>query len=108
MENLPSRFMPEQLLERRIGSLPNISPSAQVLFAKFALVTLAALVAVGSVGIDLSVLAVFGGALGVGVGFGVQKIVASSVEFEIPFPQRDLHLRSVAPDIQWPQPMAAD
>ena len=69
-----------RLIERRIGSLPNISPSAQVLFAKFVkfmLVTVAVLVAVGSVGIDLSVLAVFGGAVGVGVGFGLQKIVAN-------------------------------
>jgi small-conductance mechanosensitive channel len=27
-------------------------------------------------------------------------------DIEIPFPQRDLHLRSVAPGIQWPEPVA--
>jgi small-conductance mechanosensitive channel len=41
--------------------------------------TVAIVIVLSAVGIDLSVLAVFTGAIGVGVGFGLQKIVANFV-----------------------------
>lgn len=44
-----------------------------------ALFVLALLVALAAVGIDLTVLSVFGGALGVGLGLGLQKIAANYV-----------------------------
>lgn len=47
--------------------------------AKPLLLTLALLVALPMVGIDLTMLSVFGGALGVGLGFGMQKIAANYV-----------------------------
>jgi small-conductance mechanosensitive channel len=43
------------------------------------LITLAIVAAVGSVGIDLTGFAVFTGALGVGIGFGLQKVVSNLV-----------------------------
>ena len=47
--------------------------------ARVALITLAVLIVLSSVGIDFSALALFSGAVGVGVGFGLQKIVSNLV-----------------------------
>jgi small-conductance mechanosensitive channel len=68
------------VLERRIRELPNLAPSAQVLIGKLlkaTLITLAAVVALTSVGLDVTAIALFGGGLGLGIGFGLQKIVSN-------------------------------
>ncbi len=70
------------VLERRISELPNLTPSVQVLIGKLfkaTLILLAVVVALTSIGVDLTALAVFGGAVGVGVGFGLQKVVANLI-----------------------------
>jgi len=71
-----------RLLERRIGGLPNLTPAVQVLFSKLlkiVLITIAIVAALNTVGIDLTAFAVFSGAVGVGVGFGLQKVVSNLI-----------------------------
>lgn len=71
-----------QLIEGRLKSSSSLSPSIQVLSAKLIRIVLGAfafLSALAIVGVDLTALAVFGGAIGVGLGFGLQKIFANLV-----------------------------
>ncbi len=71
-----------QFLERRITALPSLTPSVQVLFSKLlkvVLITLAIVAALTSVGIDLTAFALFSGAIGVGIGFGLQKVVSNLI-----------------------------
>jgi small-conductance mechanosensitive channel len=52
----------------------------QVLFTKLlkiTLITVAILAAISTTGVDLTALAVFGGALGVGIGLGLQRVIAN-------------------------------
>jgi len=75
-------FSLSTVFQRRIEQLPSLTPSVQVLISqtlKVALITLAVVVALGSVGIDLTAFTVFSGAVGVGVGFGLQKIVSNLI-----------------------------
>jgi small-conductance mechanosensitive channel len=69
-------------LDRRVRLAADLTPSIQVLLGKLirlALIALAIMIVLSSVGIDMSALAVFSGAVGVGIGFGLQKIVSNLV-----------------------------
>jgi len=70
------------LLDDRLRATDGISPSAQTLLSKgarFGMYVLALGVTLSSVGVDLTTLTVFSGAVGVGVGFGLQKIFSNLV-----------------------------
>ena len=70
------------MIATRLQRVTALSPSVQVLSAnliRIALVSVALLIGLNAVGIDLTAFAVFSGAVGVGVGFGLQKIVSNFV-----------------------------
>ncbi len=69
-------------LETRVRRSSDLTPSLQVLIGKLIrllLITFAILIALATVGIDFTALAFFSGAVGVGLGFGLQKIVSNLV-----------------------------
>lgn len=71
-----------RLLETRIKRVPELSPSIQVLtvkLLKITLLTIAIVIALKSVGIDLTALALLSGAIGLGIGFGLQKVVSNLI-----------------------------
>ena len=70
------------LIEQRLQNARTISISLRVGIAKVvkvALLTVAFLLAMSEAGLNLATLTVFGGALGVGIGFGLQKIVSNFI-----------------------------
>jgi small-conductance mechanosensitive channel len=71
-----------QFIESRLMRVPHMDLSLRMALSKAArtfLLVLAVLIALPAVGIDLTVLSVFGGALGVGLGFGLQKVASNYV-----------------------------
>ena len=71
-----------RVIGTRLQRVAALSPSVQVLTAnliRIALIAVALLIGLNAVGIDLTAFAVFSGAVGVGVGFGLQKIVSNFV-----------------------------
>lgn len=69
-----------QFVEQQIRKSKDITPSVKVLISKLIKITLiiiAVVVAISSVGIDLTAFAVFSGAVGVGIGLGLQKSIAN-------------------------------
>ena len=71
-----------RFIEARAMATTDININLRVMISKLAkalLVLAAILLALPAVGIDLTVLSVFGGALGVGLGFGLQKIASNYI-----------------------------
>lgn len=81
--------------ERRLSAAAGLDESVRLVMlrvAKALLIVVAVLVALPMVGIDLTTLSVFGGALGVGLGFGLQKIAANYVSGFIILLDRSLRI----------------
>ena len=69
-------------IDERVRRSEELTPSIRVLVgkvAKIGLVLVAGAIALSSVGVDLTALTVFSGAVGVGLGFGLQKVVSNFV-----------------------------
>ncbi len=69
-------------IEKRLHSVEDLTPSLRVLLGKvikIALIVTATLVGLSGLGIDLTVFTVFSGAIGVGLGFGLQKVVSNFI-----------------------------
>lgn len=84
--------------EQRLMAAAGMDGNLKLVFARLAraaLLLLAVLISLPLVGIDLTALSVFGGALGVGIGFGLQKIAASYVSGFIILLDRSIQLGNV-------------
>jgi len=71
-----------RVLENRLMATQQINMNLRVVLSKLIRIiflVLAILMALSTVGLDITVLSVFGGALGVGLGFGLQKIASNYV-----------------------------
>jgi small-conductance mechanosensitive channel len=69
-------------VEARLNAAVGLDSNLRAVFARLSralLILLAVLIGLPMVGIDLTTLSVFGGALGVGLGFGLQKIASNYV-----------------------------
>jgi small-conductance mechanosensitive channel len=69
-------------VERRLMKLSNLAPSTRIGIAKFSnafLVGLSILMGLNAAGVDLTALTVLTGAIGLGLGFGLQSIAANFV-----------------------------
>ena len=71
-----------RLVERRLAGVEEMSPSMRVLVEKLSrivLFALAVVVGLQTIGFNLTSLTVFSGAIGLGLGFGLQKVVSNLV-----------------------------
>jgi small-conductance mechanosensitive channel len=70
------------LVEAWLMRIPNIDRNLRTVMAKFVralLIIVGLLISLPMLGIDLTVLSVFGGALGVGIGLGLQKLASNYI-----------------------------
>ncbi len=69
-------------IERHIGDFKALAPNTRIAIGKFAyafLISIGGLLGLSASGFNLGALSIFGGALGLGLGFGLQSIAANFV-----------------------------
>ncbi len=69
-------------IDRRIRNALELEPTVHVLIGKsvkFILLATAVLASLSAIGLDLTVLTVFSGAVGLGIGFGLQKVASNLI-----------------------------
>jgi small-conductance mechanosensitive channel len=70
------------MIEQRLALASHLDPNLRVVLSKLVrgvLIVVAVLVALQQIGFDLTLLTVFGGALGVGIGLGLQKLASNYI-----------------------------
>ena len=70
------------LIEQRLALAKQLDANLRVVLSKFiraVLIVVAVLIALEQIGFDLTLLTVFGGALGVGIGLGLQKLASNYI-----------------------------
>lgn len=83
-----------QAFEHKVMATESLDMNLRVVLSKLiraCLVVVGILIALPLAGIDITVLSVFGGALGVGIGFGLQKIASNYVSGFIILLDRSIH-----------------
>jgi len=87
-----------RMLENKMMRAENIDVNVRVVLSKLVRIVLsiiAILIAMSGVGIDITLLSVFGGALGVGLGFGLQKVASNYLSGFIILLDDSLHIGDV-------------
>lgn len=80
--------------EQKVMNAAHLDMNLRVVLSKLiqsALIVLGILIALPLAGIDITILSVFGGALGIGIGFGLQKIASNYVSGFIILLDRSIH-----------------
>lgn len=75
-------FATGNFLDRRVQRVEELTPSLRVLLGKIlriVLIVFAVMIAMQSLNINLTALTVLSGAIGVGIGFGLQKVVSNFI-----------------------------
>lgn len=87
-----------RLIENRLMQNTHLNPNMRVVLGKvlrIALTVFAVLFAFSAIGLDITLLSVFGGALGVGLGFGLQKIASNFISGFILLLDDSMHMGDV-------------